>query len=144
MMKKNMPIHTEVRSGVMVISPIGEFSKNSSNEMREIIVTAVDDGTTKIVFDFSALGQISSDGLRVILEAVKIMRNINGQIAIVDLAERVRAVFEVGGFFSLLEEFENIGRVCNSWYVFFNNNLMIDRYIYYCHIFLLYHYFLYN
>ena len=114
MMKKNMPIHTEVHSGVMVISPIGEFSKNSSNEMREIVVTAVDDGTTKIVFDFSALGQISSDGLRVILEAVKIMRSINGQIAIVDLAERVRAVFEVGGFFSLLEEFENIEQAVAS------------------------------
>lgn len=98
-MKKNMPIHTEVRSVVIFISPIGEFSKNGSNEMREIIVTTVDDGTAKIVFDFSALGQISSDGLRVILEAVKIMRNTNGKIAIVDLAERVRAVFEVGGFF---------------------------------------------
>ncbi len=103
-----MAIHTEMREAVFIVSPCGEFSKNIAAEMREILSAALDDGVTKMVFDFSGLSRISSDGLRVILESIKKLRNFKGRGAIVGLEDRVRAVFEVGGFFTLLDEFDTI------------------------------------
>ena len=109
-----MAIHTEMREEVFIVSPSGEFSKTIAAEMRELLSAALDDGVIKMVFDFTGLSHISSDGLRVILESMKKLRNLNGRGAIVGLGDRVRAVFEVGGFFTLLAEFDTIEQPIES------------------------------
>ncbi len=103
-----MAIQSETREKVLIISPSGEFNKNAAFEMRELLDAAIDENVFKIVFDFSRLTQISSDGLRVVLESAKKLRKLQGRVAIVGLGDRIRGVFEVGGFFSLFDEFDTV------------------------------------
>ena len=103
-----MSIHTEIRDQILIVRPSGNVSKPVAAELEELLSTALDDGVTCMVFELSSLTQISSEGLRTILNTVKTLRVAHGLVAIVGLSEQVRSVFEVGGFFALLDEFDHL------------------------------------
>ena len=58
-------------------------------------------GVTKLVLDFAALEYVSSAGLRVILQAQKIM-NKQGTMIICNVNETIDEIFEVTGFIDIL------------------------------------------
>ena len=43
----------------------------AAHELHELLDNAIAEGVTRLVFDFSVLSHISSDGLRVILKAIE-------------------------------------------------------------------------
>lgn len=109
-----MTIHTEIRDQVLIIRPVGYVSKPVASELEELLSASIDDGITHMVFDLSSLTQISSEGLRAILNTVKLLRASRGLCAIVGLGEQVHGVFEVGGFFTLLDEFESVDEALDA------------------------------
>jgi anti-anti-sigma factor len=109
-----MSIHTETRDQILIVRPNGNVSKPVAAELEELLKAAMDDGVTCMVFDLSGLTQISSEGLRTILNTVKTLRDARGLVAIVGLSEQVRGVFEVGGFFALLDEFTSLDEALDA------------------------------
>ena len=59
-------------------------------------------GIKDLVLDFAAVDYISSAGLRVILMANQQMEDVDGNMAVKNVNEDVRDVFEMTGFDSLL------------------------------------------
>jgi anti-anti-sigma factor len=103
-----MSIHTEIRDQILIVRPSGNVSKPVAAELEELLSSAMDDGVNYMVFELSSLTQISSEGLRTILKTVKALRDAHGLVAVVGLRAQVRSVFEVGGFFALLDEFDKL------------------------------------
>ena len=64
-------------------------------------LSALDPGTTSLVFDFANLEYISSAGLRVLLAAQKVM-NKQGSLTIRNVNSVVMEVFEITGFVDIL------------------------------------------
>ncbi len=103
-----MSIQTETRGEALIIRPGGNFNKMAADELHELLDSAIAEGATRLVFDFSMLPHISSDGLRVILKAIGEVQGKKGQIVATQMCEQVRGVFTASGFFSLIKDFDDI------------------------------------
>lgn len=103
-----MAIHTETRGQVLVIRTGGDINKMSADELHELLDSAIAEGATHLVFDFSALSHISSDGLRVILKAIEKVQSRKGQVVLAEMGEQVRGVFEASGLLGLIREFNDL------------------------------------
>jgi anti-anti-sigma factor len=68
----------------------------------------MDEGFRLVVFDFSQLSQVSSEGLLVILKLINELRKIGGEVMVAGLNSKVRVIFNVSGIFTLLEESEDV------------------------------------
>lgn len=103
-----MSLQIETRDQTVIVRPTGNVSKPVAGELAELLAAAIDDGARHMVFDFSALTHISSDGLKVILGAVRKLREHRGQVAFAAVSEQVRALLDIGGFLALFDEFDTV------------------------------------
>ncbi len=103
-----MPIQSEVREQVLIVRPIDSLNKACANEFEEFLQNEMDEGFRLVVFDFSQLAQVSSDGLLVILKLINELRKIGGEVIIAGLNSKVRVIFNVSGIFTLMEESEDV------------------------------------
>lgn len=104
----NMSLHIETRNQTVIVQPTGNVSKPVAAELEELLAAALDDGARQLVFDFSALTHISSDGLKVILGAVRRLREINGLVSFAAVSDEVRALLDIGGFLVLFDEYDTV------------------------------------
>jgi anti-anti-sigma factor len=98
----------------LIIRPEGSLNKAISSELEELLTNELDEGFRQIVLDFSLINQISSDGLRVILNLVNEVRSLDGDIVVTGMLEQVETALEVAGFFRLIESFRDINTAMES------------------------------
>ena len=110
-----MSIQIENRGPIVIVRPTGNVSKPVTEELAELLENAMDEGVNLMIFDFSEMSQISSDGLRVVLNAVRRLHSQQGQAAFAAVDVQVRALFEAGGFFQLLEAFDDVEQAIASF-----------------------------
>ena len=103
-----MSLQIETRAQTVIVRPSGDVSKPVAGELAELLAAAIDDGARHMVFDFSALTHISSDGLKVILGAVRRLRDCGGQVVFAAVGDPVRALLNIGGFLLLFDEYETV------------------------------------
>lgn len=84
------------------------MNKAVSSELEELLTNELDEGFRLIIFDFSLINQISSDGLRVILHLVNEVRSLEGEVVVTGMLEQVETALEVAGFFKLIDSFPDI------------------------------------
>ena len=90
------------------------MNKAISSELEELLTNELDEGFRQIVLDFSLINQISSDGLRVILNLVNEVRSLDGEVVVTGMLEQVETALEVAGFFRLIESFRDIDTAMES------------------------------
>ncbi|MBD2846094.1 STAS domain-containing protein [Paenibacillus sp. IB182496] len=98
-----MNIHRERHGGALLLRPEGRMDGVRSAEVERALAEVADAGYSGIVFDMSAIGYVSSAGLRVILMAVKQAKSKQQRILFAGPSPQVREVLEMSGFLSLLE-----------------------------------------
>lgn len=103
-----MSIQTEIHGYILVLRPEGSLNKAVSSELEELLTNELDEGFRLIIFDFSLINQISSDGLRVILHLVNEVRSLEGEVVVTGMLEQVETALEVAGFFKLIDSFPDI------------------------------------
>jgi len=97
-----------VREQVLVVRPEDSLNKACVKEFEELIQSEMDEGFRMVVFDFSQLTQISSEGLLMILKLINELRKSGGEVIVAGLNSKVRILFNVSGIFTLLEETEDV------------------------------------
>lgn len=85
-----------------IIALTGRLDSRSSADAEAEVSARIDAGVTQLVLDFTNLEYISSAGLRVVLKAAKQIRAAGGEMAIYGVHRKVREVFEMSGFLSIL------------------------------------------
>jgi anti-sigma B factor antagonist len=94
---KVMAIEAETNGTSIIVHISGRLDAITSQQLEKKI-KSTQRFISEMVFDFSSLTYISSMGLRVILEAYKLMKDRHGKLTFKNIPEQVRSVFEVSGF----------------------------------------------
>ena len=97
-----MEITQEKINGYAVLNLAGRLDGVTS----AVVEAAIDQAAGAergIVLDLASLRYISSAGLRVVLVAAKRMQAVNKQFAVCGVKSPVREVFEISGFYKILQ-----------------------------------------
>jgi anti-sigma B factor antagonist len=83
---------------VTVIGVEGRLDANNSSSLESKFLQLVEQGNSRFIFDFIGLEYVSSAGLRSILVAAKKIKTIKGSLALIQMNENVKEVFDMSGF----------------------------------------------
>jgi anti-anti-sigma factor len=90
------------RAQWVVVHPAGEIDLAVADEFRATVLDALE-RADRVAIDFSEVTFLDSSGLGVIAAALKQTQNDGGQLIVVGLSERVRAVLEITGMTKILD-----------------------------------------
>lgn len=99
---------------VDVLAVTGRLTAAEAPALQEQLNRLFDEGRYRILLDFAGLDYISSPGLRVLIEARKRAREWKltdfdrGDVRIVNLPPRIREVFDLTGFTSLFQIYDDL------------------------------------
>ena len=95
-----MTITSNTNGAQCIIAVKGRIDTVTAPELEKEVLSVSAD-VTELVIDFEALDYISSAGLRVLLQAQKMM-NKRGTMVVKNVNETISEVFEVTGFSDIL------------------------------------------
>ena len=90
------------KEGVICLKIDGRLDAESAPEAETTVKGILKGGTQRLLFDLSRMEYISSAGLRVILMAVKELRNKKGKVVLCGLTPYVKEIFDVSNFSSII------------------------------------------
>jgi anti-sigma B factor antagonist len=93
-----MEVTEKKQNGICILTLVGRLDANASAEFRQKVLQVIEDGSKNVILDCVGLDYISSAGLRVVLEAAKAVKRIEGKIVLCSLKDYIREVFEVAKF----------------------------------------------
>ncbi|RRR72161.1 MAG: anti-sigma factor antagonist [Candidatus Viridilinea halotolerans] len=106
---------------VDLLEVAGRVDAATSPQLKQQIDALFDEGRYRLVLDLAQLEYVSSPGLRVLIEARKRAREWKladlegGDIRIANLPPRIREVFDLTGFTSLFEIFDDVTAAVGSF-----------------------------
>jgi anti-anti-sigma factor len=101
-----MEITQERKGHILILTVEGRLDTSTSIRLEETLLASIEGGEKQFVLDCSRLDYISSAGLRVLLLAVKKLKNVNGKIHLYALKEQIKEVFEIAGFSAIFPFFD--------------------------------------
>jgi anti-anti-sigma factor len=96
-----MEIKEEKRGDVKIIGLRGKLDAETSPGAQKWLMSLMDQGERRLVFDFSELTYISSSGLRLLIEVARNLSKTNGKLALAALNYHVGEVIKIAGFTSI-------------------------------------------
>ena len=106
---------------VDLLALTGRLDAASAPPFKQQIDGLFDQGRYRIVLDLAYLEYIASPGLRVLIEARKRARDLKltdlegGDVRIANLPPRIKEVFDLTGFTSLFEIFDDVTEAVGSF-----------------------------
>jgi anti-anti-sigma factor len=97
-----MKIAHQEKDGVICFQIEGRLDAESAPEAETTVKSVLKQGNQRLLFDLSRMDYISSAGLRVILLAVKELRNKQGKVVLCGLTPYVKEIFDVSNFSSII------------------------------------------
>ncbi len=97
-----MEITREKSGDRLVLWLKGRLDANWSNHVANALASAVRDGEHRVHLEMSAVGYVSSAGLRVLLSSFKQLKSINGFLGVSRPSPEVRSVLELAGLEMLI------------------------------------------
>ena len=104
----HMTIETKQDGNTAVVSISGKLDGLTSPEFKKTIRGLVESGTTRLVVDFHELRVITSVGISEILLAAKLLREKDGQFALVSVEGSVLKVFAMCGMGTLFHNYPSV------------------------------------
>lgn len=101
-----MNINESIQGDIVLLSLNGRLDANTSASLETAFAKLVEQGKGKFVFDLQGLDYVSSAGLRSLLSAAKMIKVIQGKLALVRMNENVKEVFDMSGFSSIFSIYE--------------------------------------
>jgi anti-anti-sigma factor len=97
-----MNIAHQEKDGIICFQIEGRLDAESAPEAETTVKSVLKQGNRRLLFDLSKMDYISSAGLRVILMAVKELRNKQGKVVLCGLTPYVKEIFDVSNFSSII------------------------------------------
>ena len=95
-----MTIEKTVNGSELILKVVGRLDTTTAPELEGEINSSAE-GINKLVLDFAELEYLSSAGLRVILQAQKMM-NKQGEMIVKNVNETISEIFDITGFTDIL------------------------------------------
>ncbi|HHJ16856.1 MAG TPA: anti-sigma factor antagonist [Gammaproteobacteria bacterium] len=102
-----MDIESGKVGDIVIITPRGRFDTNNAPQAEKLVLDSIVAGEKRMIFNFEGTDYISSAGLRVILQAAKLVRK-NGRVVLCNANEQIREVLEISGFLDMITYCKNL------------------------------------
>jgi len=96
-----MEINTKRQGPISVVALKGRLDVLTSKNLKDAILVEIDAGVTHLVLDFTRLEYVSSAGLRVLLEARKLLKPKDGTVALSGVQSFIMTILNSTGFDTL-------------------------------------------
>ncbi|MBI1292217.1 anti-sigma factor antagonist [bacterium] len=96
-----MEISVTRQHPVTVIALKGRLDVLTSKNLKDAVITEIDAGANHLVLDFTNLEYVSSAGLRVLLEARKILKPRDGSVVLSGVQSFITTILNSTGFDTL-------------------------------------------
>lgn len=101
-----MNITEHMQGDIVLLSLSGRLDANTSGSLEAAFAKLTQQGKGKFVFDLQGLDYVSSAGLRSLLSAAKMIKVIQGKLALARMNEHVKEVFDMSGFSAIFSIYE--------------------------------------
>jgi anti-sigma B factor antagonist len=92
-----LSLSTRTVAGYRVLEVSGEIDVYTAPQLRERLIAMVEDGARHVIVDLSRVEFLDSTGLGVLVGALKRLRGVNGDLALVCAQERLLKIFRITG-----------------------------------------------
>jgi len=99
----------------IVIEIEGRLDTTNFGQFEQKIMGRINDGKINILVNCSKMDYVSSSGLRVFLMALKKLTSLNGRFALCGLQSNIREIFEISGFTSIFNIYEDCGEALKTF-----------------------------
>ncbi|MFD0676872.1 MULTISPECIES: STAS domain-containing protein [unclassified Paenibacillus] len=93
-----MNVMERIVNGVVVLDIQGRLDANTSGILEACFLKMIEQGNTRFVFGLAQLDYVSSAGLRILLVAAKKLKALKGSLALAQMTDNVKEVFDISGF----------------------------------------------
>ncbi|MDR0677588.1 MAG: STAS domain-containing protein [Holosporaceae bacterium] len=97
-----MEVKVSTEEGVTVITPVGRVDTSTAKAFEDGVMNVLST-SSKVAVRFNEIDYISSAGLRVILMAGKKITASKGVLVLINMPEKIFAVFKMSGFDKILK-----------------------------------------
>jgi anti-sigma B factor antagonist len=112
---KRMEIQESNAEGIHTIIVSGRIDAVTSKDLDGVLKKSLEECNIKIVVSLAGSEYISSAGLRVLLDALKKLRQRDGDLKLASLQPMVREVFEITGFTKLFYIYQSEAEAVSSF-----------------------------
>jgi serine/threonine-protein kinase RsbW len=91
-----------------VITPSGRLDSNSSARLEKALTVQLQQGTTWLLVDMTAVEYIASSGLKVLVAAWRRARDADGDVVLAGMQPRLVEIFEMVGFDMLFQIYPDL------------------------------------
>ena len=93
-----MDITKNVDGDVTIIALNGRLDGEEATRFEQEVLSSVESGAAKLLFDFGGLDYINSSGLRVLVMAYQRLHPNGGKIAICSIKDYIQEIFDISGY----------------------------------------------
>ena len=104
-----------MRQAMYIITPQGRLDAAGTRPLEAELKKRIAAGETRLIVDFQNTRYIGSNGLRVLLAALKQAKKRGGTLKLCGLAARLKEIFAMAGFDHLFEIFETCEQAKRSF-----------------------------
>lgn len=98
---------TDAANGATVVAVDGQLIVANRNDLKDLVLKALEGGKSKFVVDFGATGYIDSSGLGVLVSISKKIREAGGDLRLAALNEDLQMLFE-------LTKLDTLFKICDT------------------------------
>lgn len=109
-----MEIKVDLINEIHVMRVTGKLDNSNAYDCEVKISELIDSGCRNLIFDFSRLEYISSAGLRIILVAIRMLRDKSGKLSIFGMSDHVTEVFAICGLNSKINTYKTQDEAVNA------------------------------
>jgi anti-sigma B factor antagonist len=90
-----MSFTASTHSDVTIIEAEGQLIVGNRQELKQLVLDAIDKGAKKVLVDFARTGYIDSSGLGVLVSLAKKIREGDGDLRLANLNDDLQTLFEL-------------------------------------------------
>ena len=90
-----MSFTASTHSDVTIIEAEGQLIVGNRQELKQLVLDAIDKGAKKVLVDFARTGYIDSSGLGVLVSLAKKIREGGGDLRLANLNDDLQTLFEL-------------------------------------------------
>lgn len=100
---------------ISVIDVAGDIDLREMIRIKEVIGSLIDREQTRVVLNLKAVDHINYLSIGVLLERLKILRNLNGDLKLAGMSPYVRDIFRVVGMDQYFEDYASLEDAIESF-----------------------------
>lgn len=106
-MVNNFEILEKNVGDIKVLSVIGELDALVAPKLKERITKLVEQDSIKFIIDFKEVTHINSLAMGILRGKLKVVKEMGGDIKLIELNENIKTIFEMIGLDEIFEIYEN-------------------------------------